>query len=62
MASVRNLRDDMPAYVTVAPRKYSSKQVFGDKPGVGGMTYPPKIITGQQVPQARAVIAVPEGN
>lgn len=52
----------MPAYVTVAPRKYSSKQVFGDKPGVGGMTYPPKIITGQQVPQARAVIAVPEGN
>ncbi|WP_175908621.1 MULTISPECIES: immunity 52 family protein [Burkholderia] len=48
-----------PAYVTVAPRKYASKQVFDDKPGVGWMLYLPKIITQQQVPEARAIIPVP---
>lgn len=47
-----------PAYVTAAPRKYSSKQVFDDKPGVGWMVYLPKVITAQQVPEARALIPV----
>ncbi|WP_320534342.1 immunity 52 family protein [Robbsia andropogonis] len=49
-----------PAYVTVAPRKYAARQVFDDKPGVGWMLYLPKILTVQQVPEARALIPVPE--
>jgi len=49
-----------PAYVTVAPRKYAPKQVFDDKPGVGWMLYLPKVLTVQQVPEARALIPVPE--
>lgn len=49
-----------PAYVTAAPRKYSSKRVFNDKPGVGWMLYLPNVITVQQVPEARAFIPVPE--
>ncbi|EMH2961346.1 immunity 52 family protein [Burkholderia multivorans] len=48
-----------PAYVSAAPRKYVSKQVFDDKPGVGWMLYLPKIVTQQQVPEARALIPVP---
>ncbi|QBL87300.1 hypothetical protein EYA88_23285 [Burkholderia pseudomallei] len=35
------------------------KQVFDDKPGVGWMLYLPKVITQQQVPEARALIPVP---
>jgi len=50
----------MPAYVSAGPRKYSSKQVFDDKPGVGWMIYLPKVVTVQQVPEARALIPVPE--
>lgn len=49
-----------PAYVTAAPRKYSSRQVFDDKPGVGWMLYLPRTINAQQVPEARALIPVPE--
>ena len=48
------------AYVTAGPRKYAAKQVFDDKPGVGWMLYLPKVITVQQVPEARALIPVPE--
>ncbi|AJX30799.1 immunity 52 family protein [Burkholderia oklahomensis] len=48
-----------PAYVTVEPFGYVDKQVFDDKPGVGWMLYLPKIITQQQVPEARALIPVP---
>lgn len=47
-----------PAYVTAAPRKYSPRQVFDDKPGVGWMIYLPQKITIQQVPEARALIPV----
>ncbi|PTB19677.1 hypothetical protein C9I57_18275 [Trinickia symbiotica] len=49
-----------PAYVSVAPRAYFGKQVFDDKPGVGWMLYLPKVITVQQVPEARALIPVLE--
>lgn len=49
-----------PAYVSVAPRAYFEKQVFDDKPGVGWMLYLPKVLTVQQVPEARALIPVPE--
>ncbi|NYH19540.1 immunity 52 family protein [Paraburkholderia bryophila] len=48
----------MPAYVAAAPRTYSSKRVFDDKPGVGWMLYLPGVITIQQVPEARALIPV----
>ncbi|RQU41560.1 LysR family transcriptional regulator [Burkholderia cenocepacia] len=48
-----------PAYVTVEPQGYVDKQVFDDKPGVGWMLYLPKIITQQQVPEARGLIPVP---
>ncbi|MGG1944684.1 immunity 52 family protein [Trinickia sp. NRRL B-1857] len=51
-----------PSYVTAAPRKYSPKQVFDDKPGVGWMLYLPKVITVQQVPEARALISVKARN
>lgn len=49
-----------PAYVSVSPRSYVTKQVFVDKPGVGWMIYLPKIVTQQQVPEARDLIPVPE--
>lgn len=48
------------AYVTAGPRKYAAKQVFDDKPGVGWMLYLPKVVTAQQLPEARALIPVPE--
>lgn len=49
-----------PFVVEVSPKRYFEKQVFDDKPGVGWMLYLPKIITAQQVPEARALIPVPE--
>ncbi len=49
-----------PVYVSVAPRAYFERQVFDDKPGVGWMLYLPKVIAVQQVPEARALIPVPE--
>lgn len=49
-----------PAYVSAAPRKYSSKRVFNDKPGIGWMLYLPMVISAQQVPEARALIPVPD--
>ncbi|MEB5486072.1 immunity 52 family protein [Burkholderia pseudomallei] len=48
-----------PAVVSVAPMDYFEKKVFDDKPGVGWMLYLPKVITQQQVPEARALISVP---
>ncbi|KKB60971.1 LysR family transcriptional regulator [Robbsia andropogonis] len=48
------------AVVEVSPKGYFEKQVFDDKPGVGWMLYVPRIITTQQVPEARALIPVPE--
>ncbi|KWK02447.1 immunity 52 family protein [Burkholderia stagnalis] len=45
--------------IEAAPNGYFEKQVFNDKPGVGWMLYLPKVITQQQVPEARALIPVP---
>ncbi|NYH19542.1 immunity 52 family protein [Paraburkholderia bryophila] len=56
----RTVRKFNPAYVGVSPTGYFEKRVFDDKPGVGWMLYLPKIITMQQVPEARALIPVPE--
>ncbi|WP_232482173.1 Imm52 family immunity protein, partial [Burkholderia ubonensis] len=49
-----------PMYVSVSPREYFPRQVFDDKPGVGWMLYLPKLLTAQQVPEARELIPVPE--
>lgn len=49
-----------PLVVETSSAGYFEKQVFDDKPGVGWMLYLPKIITVQQVPEARALIPVPE--
>ncbi|AOI42916.1 immunity 52 family protein [Burkholderia oklahomensis] len=48
-----------PLVVEASPQGYFDKQVFDDKPGVGWMLYLPKVITQQQVPEARALIPVP---
>ncbi|QBL88027.1 LysR family transcriptional regulator [Burkholderia pseudomallei] len=48
-----------PLVVEASPEGYFDKQVFDDKPGVGWMLYLPKVITQQQVPEARALIPVP---
>ncbi|MBU9486141.1 immunity 52 family protein [Burkholderia multivorans] len=53
------VQQTVPAYVTVEPQGYVDKQVFDDKPGVGWMLYLPKVITQQEVPEARALIPVP---
>ena len=50
-----NLR---PAYITVARNEYFEKQVFQDRPGVGWMLYLPRVLTAQQVPEARALVPV----
>ncbi|RQR64851.1 LysR family transcriptional regulator [Burkholderia sp. Bp9126] len=47
-----------PLLVEVSPKGYFEKQVFDDKPGVGWMLYLPKVITQQQLPEARALIPV----
>ncbi|AJX31901.1 Uncharacterised protein [Burkholderia oklahomensis] len=47
-----------PLVVEASPQGYFDKQVFDDKPGVGWMLYLPKVITQQQVPEARALIPV----
>jgi hypothetical protein len=49
-----------PLYVSVSSREYFPRQVFDDKPGVGWLLYLPKVISVQQVPEARALIPVPE--
>ncbi|KKB61029.1 hypothetical protein WM40_25590 [Robbsia andropogonis] len=48
----------LPSYITVAPRKYITRQVFDDKLGVGWMLYLPRIITAKEVPEARELIPV----
>jgi hypothetical protein len=50
-----------PIYAEVSPPEYFEKRVFDDKPGVGWMIYLPTVVTAQQVPEARALIPVPEG-
>jgi hypothetical protein len=47
-----------PVFITVARNQYFKKQVFKDRPGVGWMLYLPRILTVQQVPEARALVPV----
>lgn len=56
----RVVQEFNPAYAEVSPAGYFEKRVFDDKPGVGWMLYLPNIVTVQQVPEARALIKVPD--
>jgi hypothetical protein len=42
-------------FATFNPFWYSEKKVFKDRPGVGWMLYLPRVLTAQQVPEARAL-------
>jgi hypothetical protein len=57
---IRIAEEFHPIYAEVSPAEYFEKRVFDDKPGVGWMLYLPKAITVQKVPEARALIPVPE--
>ncbi|WP_082551620.1 immunity 52 family protein [Massilia sp. Root351] len=47
-----------PAVITMESTGYFDKKVFKDRPGVGWMLYLPKVLTVQQVPEARALAPV----
>ena len=47
-----------PVLITVARNQYFRKQVFKDRPRVSWMLYLPRILTVQQVPEARALAPV----
>lgn len=44
--------------VSVETNGYIDKKVFKDRPGIGWMLYLPKVLTAQQVPEARALVPV----
>ncbi|CAN7620954.1 immunity 52 family protein [Pseudoduganella sp. LjRoot289] len=45
-----------PLYCSISPGQYDA--VFPDRPGVGWMLYLPRLLTIQQVPEARALVPV----
>lgn len=47
-----------PTVCTFGPYWYSDHKVFEDRPGVGWMLYLPRVLTVQQVPEARALVPV----
>lgn len=47
-----------PLVVSVETTSYFDKKVFKDRPGVGWMLYLPRVLTVQQVPEARALVPV----
>ncbi|RFP28736.1 immunity 52 family protein [Duganella sp. BJB476] len=47
-----------PAAVSVETTAYFDKKVFKDRPGIGWMLYLPRVLTVQQVPEARALVPV----
>ena len=56
------VREFNPSCVSIFPINYFSRQVFKDRPGVGWMLYLPRVLTTQQVPEARALVPVMSGN
>lgn len=44
--------------VSVETSGYYDRKVFKDRPGIGWMLYLPKVLTSQQVPEARALVPV----
>ena len=52
-----------PSQISVSPQTYYLQhQVFKDRPGVGWMLYLPRVLTMQQVPEARALVPVMSEN
>lgn len=47
-----------PTFVTIESAGYFDKKVFKDRPGIGWMLYLPRVLTVQQVPEARALVPV----
>jgi hypothetical protein len=45
-------------FATFGPFWHSDKRIFKDRPGVGWMLYLPRVLTVQQVPEARALVPV----
>jgi hypothetical protein len=48
----------LPTAVTIESAAYFDKKVFKDRPGVGWMLYLPRVLTVQEVPEARALMPV----
>lgn len=46
------------SFISFGPFWYSEKAVFQDKPGVSWMLYLPRVLTADQVPEARALVPV----
>ncbi len=44
--------------ISVETGDYFDKKIFKDRPGVGWMLYLPRVLTAQQVPEARALVPV----
>lgn len=51
-----------PNACSFGPYWYSDHKVFEDRPGVAWMLYLPKVLTAQQVPEARALVPVADEN
>ena len=47
-----------PLYGAVESNGYSDIKVFKDHPGVGWMLYLPRVLTAQQIPEARSFVPV----
>jgi hypothetical protein len=56
MAKVVEIYDSF--YVRFGPREYNQKQVFRERPGASWMLYLPRVLTMQEVPEARDLIPV----
>ncbi len=50
-----------PAYVTYGSQKYFLKQVFNNRPGANWLLYLPRILSADQVPEARSLMPVLKG-
>lgn len=47
-----------PHYISVESDGYNERKTFKDRPGVGWMLYLPRVLTSQQLPEARALMPV----
>jgi len=47
-----------PNYISVESNGYDQHKTFKDRPGIGWMLYLPRVLTVQQVPEARALVPV----
>lgn len=47
-----------PDYITVESNGYLERKTFKDRPGVSWMLSLPRVLTAQQIPEARALLPV----